>query len=260
MTVVALLIGREGSTGLPGKNLYPVLGRPLVAYPLLAARDSTHVERTYISTDSERLIDIAESYGAEGIVRPPELCTSEALGEDAFAHGYQVIRERLANERLAVELVVLLFANAPTVTGEMIDRGIEILRRDPSFDSAVSVSRYNMWSPVRARRLEHDGSLRPFVPFEVFGDPATLNCDRDSQGDVYFADMGVSVVRPHCLEKLEAGLLPQKWMGQRIAPIDSWGGCDVDYEWQIPGVEFWLRQHGVEPVREAGPELEAERR
>ena len=76
-----------------------------------------------------------------------------------------------------------------------------------------------MWSPLRARRLHPDGCLRPFVPFENFGDPKTLNCDRDSQGDVFFADMGVSIVRPRCLEHLEKGFLPQKWMGQRIAPI-----------------------------------------
>ncbi len=190
-------------------------------------------------------MEIARSYGAEVIVRPPELCTAEALGEDAFAHGYRVIRERKEDESDSVEFVALLLANAPTVTGEMIDQGVEVLRADPELDSAVSVSRYNMWSPLRARRLEDDGCLQPFVPLETVGDPETLNCDRDSQGDVYFADMGVSVVRPRCLERLEEGLLPQRWMGQRIAPIYSWGGCDIDYEWQIPAVEFWLAKHGL---------------
>ena len=101
-----------------------------------------------------------------------------------------------------------------------------------------------MWSPLRARRLEADGLLKPFVPFEYFGDQTILNCDRDSQGDVYFADMGVSIVKPFCLEQIEAGLLPQKWMGQKIYPIKNWGGCDVDFEWQVPQVEFWLRAHG----------------
>jgi hypothetical protein len=33
-------------------------------------------------------------------------------------------------------------------------------------------------------------------------------------------------------------------MGQRIYPLEQWGGCDVDYDWQVPGVEHWLRQHG----------------
>lgn len=244
------MIGRAGSIGFPGKNTYPVLGRPLIAYPLLAARNSRYVGRTFLSTDSPELEEIARSYGAEIIARPPELCTAEALGEDAFAHGYGVIRDSYAKRGEELELLALLLANAPTVSGELIDRGVELLRGDPELESAVTVSRYNMWSPLRARRLEPDGRLRPFVPLEALGDPTTLNCDRDSQGDVFFADMGVSVVRPHCLERLEAGLLPQRWMGQQIGPIESWGGCDVDYEWQIPLVEFWLRRHGVSEERE----------
>jgi len=247
MAVVALLLGRGGSTGFPGKNLYRVLGRPLMAYPLIAARESKHVDRIYASTDSDEIMGVARRYGAEIMVRPPELCTPEALGEDAFAHGYRVIRDRLAREGEGVEMMVLLFANAATVTGELIDRGVEALRADPHLDSAVSVSRYNMWSPLRARRIGGDGLLHPFVPFETFGDPATLTCDRDSQGDVWFADMGVSVVRPRCLERIEEGLLPQKWMGRKIFALKQWGGCDVDYEWQVPGVEYWLRAHGVEP-------------
>ena len=101
-----------------------------------------------------------------------------------------------------------------------------------------------MWSPLRARKIDGDGTLKPFVPFEAFGDPKKLNCDRDSQGNVYYADMSTSIVRPHCLENIEDGLLPQKWMGKKIAPIHSWGGCDVDHEWQIPIVEFWLKKNG----------------
>jgi CMP-N-acetylneuraminic acid synthetase len=252
MAIAALLLGRKGSSGFPGKNLYPVLGRPLVAYPLMAVRASRHVDRVYVSTDSPEIMAIGREYGAEVIVRPPELCTSQALGEHAFAHGFQVIRERLAAQGDGLELLVLLFANAATISGELIDTGVETLRADATLDSAVTVSRYNMWSPLRARKLANDGCLYPFVPFDTFGDPATMSCDRDSQGDVFFADMGVSIVRPRCLEHLERGLLPQKWMGRRIAPIESWGGCDVDYEWQIPGVEYWLKAHGIEPADAAG--------
>ena len=252
--IAALLLGRGGSTGLPGKNTRPVLGRPLMAYPLLAAQAAKTVDRIYVSTDSEEIASIGRSHGAEIIDRPPELATPDALGEDAYRHGFEVIRDKLASEGEELELLALLFANAPTVSGELIDQGVATLREDHSMDSAVTVSRYNMWSPLRARRLEDDGTLQPFVPFETFGDPATLNCDRDSQGDVWFADMGLSVVRPRCLEDMDAGLLPQKWMGRRIAPIESWGGCDVDYEWQLPGVEFWLREHGYE---EAGADERA---
>jgi len=239
--IAALLLGREGSLGFPGKNTSPVLGRPMMAYPLLAARNAHSVDAVYVSTDSPRIRDIAKEHGAVLIDRPPELCTATALGEDAYVHGYRHIRHALKHE---IELLVLLFCNGPTITAHTIDEGIEALRGDHSLDSAVTVSRYNMWSPLRARKVASDGVLQPFVPFETFGDPKTLNCDRDSQGDVWFADMSVSIVRPHCLETLDQGMLPQKWMGQRIHPLKQWGGLDVDYEWQVPQVEFWLRKHG----------------
>lgn len=240
------MIGRAGSAGFPGKNIYPILGRPLAAYPLMAARGSRNVDKRYVSTDSPEIMEISRQLGAELIDRPARLATKEALGEHVFVHGYREIVRRLAGQGEQLELVVLLFANAATVTAGLIDQGIEALRADASLDSAVTVSEYNMWSPLRARRVGEDGCLHPFVPFETFGDPRTLNCDRDSQGSVYFADMGLSVVRPRCLDNLEQGLLPQKWMGQRIHPILSWGGCDIDYEWQVPMVEYWLRKHGFE--------------
>jgi len=240
--IAALMMGREGSEGFPGKNVYPVLGRPMMEYPLIAANDSKHIDKIFVSTDSQKIADIGRSYGGEIIDRPEYLCTRSALGEDVYRHGYHEIAHRIAPEE--IELLVLLMCNAPTVTGTLIDQGIETLRNHPEFDSAVSVSCYNMWSPLRARKIGDDGLLHPFVPFECFGDPETLNCDRDSQGDVWFADMGASIVRPHCLENLESGLLPQKWMGQKIYPLKQWGGCDVDYEWQIPMVEYWLRKHG----------------
>ena len=238
--IAALLLGRKGSVGFPGKNTYIVLGKPLMAYPMQAAMKSKYIDEVYISTDDENIMAIGKQYGAKIIVRPLKLCTKEALGEHAYVHGYKSIKEKNGKE---IELLVLLFCNAPTVTSDIIDKGIEMLRNNPDYDSAVTVSCYNMWSPLRARKIDGDGLLKPFVPFETFGDPKTLNCDRDSQGDVWFADMGVSIVRPKCLEDLESGMLPQKWMGQKIYPLKQWGGCDVDYKWQIPQVEYWIKEN-----------------
>lgn len=239
--IAALLLGRKGSKGFPGKNTTVVCGHPLAYYPMRAALDCPEVDRVYLSTDDEDLMSLALETGVEVIVRPPELCSDAALGEHAYVHGYREIVMRNGGE--VPELLVLLFCNAPTVSGKLIGEGVSVLRSCDYIDSAVSVSRYNMWSPLRARKEGADGLLQPFVPFETFGDPRTLNCDRDSQGDVWFADMGVSVVRPRCLDNLENGLLPQKWMGQKIYPLKQWGGLDVDYEWQMPQAEFWIRQH-----------------
>jgi Cytidylyltransferase len=243
--IVAILIGREGSTGLPGKNVNPVFGKPLVAWPLEAARAVREIDRIYVSTDSPRIKDIAQKGGARIIDRPPHLCTKEALGEHAYQHAHEVINAELAKEGTPPELYVLLMANAPTVSPAQLREGITVLRQHPEYDSAVTVSCYNMWSPLRARKIGADGLLHPFVPFETFGDPKTLNCDRDSQGDAWFADMGVSIVRPRNLDRLEDGLLPQKWMGQKIYPIKNEGGLDVDYAYQMPQAEWWLKTHGI---------------
>ena len=121
-----------------------------------------------------------------------------------------------------------------------------MLRTDPSLDGAATTSVYNMYSPLRARKLDKNGRLQPFVAFEVIGDVSTFNTSRDSQGDVYYTDGSATVIRPRCLEQLEDGLLPHRWMGRHIGSIPSWGGCDVDFEWQVPMVEFWLRKHGFE--------------
>jgi hypothetical protein len=239
--IIAVLIGREGSIGFPGKNTVSVLGKPLVAWPLEAATATSEIDRTYVSTDSPRLKEIARGYGAHVIDRPPHLCTKEALGEHAYLHAHEVITAELEKENKRPELYVLLMANAPTVSVQQLREGIAALRARPEYDSAVTVSCYNMWSPLRARKIGPDGLLHPFVPLEAFGDPRTLNCDRDSQGDAWFADMGVSIVRPKNLDDLEDGLLPQKWMGRKIYPIKNEGGLDVDYAYQLPQAEFWLR-------------------
>ena len=241
--ICAILIGRESSIGFPGKNVYSVLGKPMMVYPILAAKGSKYVDRIYVSTDSSKIKKIAKSYECNVIDRPAELCTSEARGEDVFIHAYNIIKKELEEINQDVELLPLLMCNAPTITSEKIDEGIEVLRKNSEYDSAVTVSLYNMSSPLRARKIESDGLLHPFVPHECFGDVTKMDSDRDSQGDCWFADMGVSIIRPRNLLNINKGLLPQKWMGQKIYPLKQWGGLDVDYEWQIPLVEYWIKKH-----------------
>ena len=238
--IAAILIGRKGSTGLPGKNTMPVAGHPMVWWPLQAAAMTPEIDYLYVSTDDPGIVEIAREFDARIIDRPDYLATKEALGEDAYVHAHEVIKADMKREGSDAELYVLLMANAVTISTPQLSEGIAVLRERSDLDSAVTVSRYNMWSPLRARRINDEGVLQPFVPFETFGDPATLDCDRDSQGDVWFADMGVSIVRPKNLEHLHSGLLPQKWMGQRIHPLKNEGGLDVDYPFQLPQATWWI--------------------
>ena len=242
--ICALMMGRAGSIGFPEKNIKKVLGRHLFEYPLIASKNSKYIDKIFVSTDCPIITRVSKKYGAIHVKRPKKLANNKALGEHVYEHGYFEIKKILNLEAKNIEFIILLMANAPTITGKLIDKGINILRRNKNLDSAVTTSIYNMWSPLRARKINNRNLLKPFVPFETFGNPKTLNCDRDSQGDVYYADMSASIVRPRCLENLKEGLLPQKWMGKKIASIPSWGGCDVDYEWQLPMVEFWLKKNG----------------
>lgn len=235
--IPALIIGRGGSTGLPGKNTMNIVGRPLMQYPIMAAKNAKCVDKVYLSTDSDDIKTVGRSLGCEIIDRPAFLATKEAKSEDAFVHGYEFIREHYGKP---IDAIVLLFCNGATITPGFIDEGYAALQRDASLDSAVTTSVFNMWSPARARKLDKEGLLVPAI------DPALIegvSCDRDTQGDVYYADCSMFVVRPRCMD-LSYGLEPFKWIGRRVYPLKQWGGLDIDYHWQVPMVDYWLRQHG----------------
>ncbi|MBR4083453.1 MAG: hypothetical protein IKK33_04125 [Lachnospiraceae bacterium] len=237
--IIALVLGRGGSVGFPGKNTYKVLGRPMMEYPILAAKNSKYVDEIYVSTDSDEIKQIAHENGVNVIDRPEYLCTKEALHEDAMVHGYNYIK----NLGKDIEFIILLQCNGPFILAKQIDEGIEVLRKQKDFDSAATVSKYNMFSPTRARRIDAEGAINNFVPIETFVERSKVSCDKDSQGDVYYTD-GTFIVRPECLENIQDGMLPYKWMGKKSYAIMNWGGLDVDVAWQVPQVEYWLVEQG----------------
>ncbi|MFC1747420.1 cytidylyltransferase domain-containing protein [Pseudomonadota bacterium] len=236
--IVALILGRGGSTGLPGKNVMPLVGRPLMSYPLMAAQNSKYCDKIFLSTDDDEIRKIGDQFGVHHIERPDYLATKEALAEDAYIHGYHEITKILGEEP---ELLILLFCNGATVLSSYIDEAVEVLRNDAELDSACTASCYNMWSPLRAKKIDKNGHLVSFIPPEFFGDEIT--CDRESQGDSWYADCSMFAVRPCCMDK-KNGDLPFTWLGRNIHPIQQWGGLDVDYHWQVPIVEHWLKEHG----------------
>jgi CMP-N-acetylneuraminic acid synthetase len=237
---VAILLGRKGSKGIPGKNTMNLCGKPISHYPMLAASNSKYISNIFLSTDDEDIKIESKKFNLHIIDRPKELCTDSALFEDALIHGYKEIIKTL---KRIPDIVVILMCNAPTVNSELIDNGIKALINDPNADSAVTVSKLNMYSPLRARKLDSNGYLEPFFSFELFGDPETLSCDRDSQGDVFFADMSHSISRSRALDDIANGLLPQRWMGKKIIPVYQTYGCDIDQEWQIAASKWWLSKN-----------------
>ena len=79
--IPALILGRKSSKGFPGKNTFPINGRPLAWYPMKIAKDLSEIDKVYLSTDDPALMDIAKSVGVNIIERPDYLCSDTALGD-----------------------------------------------------------------------------------------------------------------------------------------------------------------------------------
>jgi len=238
--IIAIILGRKGSKGIQDKNTMDILGKPAYSYSFCAAKNSKYIDEIFVTSDHEEILQAARQESFSTIKRPDYLCTDEALFEDALVHAYHEI---INITKSKPKYIVVLMCNSVTINAHLIDTGIEMLDNNLVADSAVTITILNMYSPLRARKLNSDGFLDPFVPFEIFGDPKTLNCDRDSQGDVYYADMSLTVCRSDCIENIYQGLLPQKWMGQKILPISNQNGCDIDEPWQIDMSKRWIEEN-----------------
>jgi hypothetical protein len=208
----------------------------------MAARASGIVQELYVSTDSREILDLARSFGVKELQRPPHLATNEALLEDAIAHAFQTIEQTAS----PADWYLILLCNAVTVLPDRIRQAADMLGRDQAADSVTTGSKWNMFSPVRARRLDPaTGLLANFVPTDLLSRVVPISCDRDKSADCYFCDNSFTLVRREALARLHDNQGPFKWMGNRIRFIEQMpGGGDVDVAWQVPVVEWWLRQHG----------------
>ena len=236
--VVSLLIGKENSTGVPGKNYRNIVGRPMCEYSYIAST-ALKIKSIFVSTDSPKIKSIGEKYSAKIIDRPKELAQPESLTEDVLIHASIEIEKQLGYQP---EIVCLLFANNPAIDIELIKKGIDLLQNNHSLDSAFSVCRYDMFSPIRARRIDEEGIISPAVPLELFGEK--ISSIRDSQGGIYFCDLSIQVMKWRCFTNMESGNQPFKWMGQKSQALINDFGFDVDSEWQFKVIEYWLQKRG----------------
>jgi len=236
--IAGLIVGKHKSLGCPGKHLRPLLRRPLVEYPFLAASNSKLIEKIFVSTDSPDIKKIGEQYGAEFIERPPELATPDSILEDTLVHAYEAMN-KISGE--PIDIVALIFGNAPMVLASKIDEGIELLQSKPEYDSVFSVAKFNMFSPARAHKVDDSGEVQNFVDLDQLGPVTSI---RDSQGDCYFCDLQIQIMRDTCFKNMDEGNLPYKWMGKKTYALKEGFGFDIDYDWQFAVAEYWLKENG----------------
>jgi len=223
--VLAIVPARGGSKGIPGKNLVPLAGKPLLVYTLQAARSAPSITRLVVSTDSPEIAEVARDSGAEVIERPAEISGDEATSESALIHCLGHLK---AAEGYEPDLVVFLQATSPLRGAADIEKSIATLKREGA-DSLFSAcnQRGFVW------RVE-DGGVWP-LNYEPVRRPR-----RQEAPDDVVENGAIYVFKPWVLSDLGCRL------GGRIAIhrmsfLDSF---EIDEPWDLELVELLLRHRG----------------
>lgn len=104
MKTLGLIPARGGSKGVPRKNIREICGKPLIAWTIEAALAAKGLDRVVVSTEDEEIAAVARRYGADVLLRPPELATDTASTQDVMVHALQ---------NLPAETLVLLQPTSP---------------------------------------------------------------------------------------------------------------------------------------------------
>ncbi len=235
---IGLVIGKDKSTGVPGKNVKPILGRPAAEYAFIAAKYSI-IDKIYVSTDSSLIAEIGEKYDSIHIDRPKSLAQPDSLTEDVITHAYDIIRSDI--DEKDIDSVSLLFCNNPAIDVILLNKAINFLNSQTEFDSCFSVAKYDMFSPARSRKLDENLEIHPFVSLDSMDNVSSI---RDSHGSVYFCDLSIQVMKKRCITDINDGKLPFKWQGKKSKAIITDFGFDIDSKWQEIVIEYWLKNKG----------------
>lgn len=151
--VLALIPARGGSKGIPGKNTKELMGKPLIAYTIEAARGCSCLDDVLVSTDSEEIAEIAREFGAwVPFLRPEELAADTSKTMDAVLYTLR----RLAREGREYEYVVLLQPTSPLRTSGDIEGAFKLALK--TGEDVVAVSEVTD-SPILMRTRDDKGNL-----------------------------------------------------------------------------------------------------
>lgn len=200
MKRICTICARGGSKGVKNKNIRELLGKPLIAYTLEQARECQLFDLIAVSSDSKKILDIAQEYGADILVnRPPELATDRSAKIPAIQHCVKE-SERRSGKRF--DLVVDLDATSPLRVPEDIQGAVSLLetekvgnvitatpaRRSPYFnlvelgkDSVVRLSK-PLNQPIVRRQdspecFDMNASIYVWQRDVLFNAPTVFNAD-----------------------------------------------------------------------------------
>ena len=157
---VAIIPARGGSRGIPDKNIRDFAGKPLIAWTIELALATRGVSRVIVSTDSERIADVARKYGAEvPFLRPSEIATADTPIEPVLAHVWRWLQD---NENYVADSLVLLFPTNPLRQAKHVEDSIELFYSN-EVDSVLTVNESPAhYTPYWTLVRDEDGVVRYF--------------------------------------------------------------------------------------------------
>ncbi|RGT30857.1 CMP-N-acetylneuraminic acid synthetase [Bacteroides stercoris] len=238
MKVVALLTGRGNNT-LKDKNILPVLGKPLLYYPAMAAKMCTKITDFYVSSDDDKILTIAAECGYKKIVRPKDLASPTAQHIDAIIHALETMKA----DGIEPDILVVLLANSGIIKKEWIEESINNLLNNPNLSASCPVLLEMDNHPYRSKCLRDDGCLGTWFNFK--GKKISTN-RQDLPANYVLCHNFWTLNLKNSLYSAEEGQQPWTFMGNNIKPIVVKESFDVHDEDDIKRTEKWLLEEGID--------------
>jgi len=161
MNVVALICARGGSKGLPGKNIRPLAGKPLIAWAIEQALAVQRVQRVIVSTDSEAIAEVARAAGADvPFLRPAELAQDNSPEWLVWRHALQYLNEQ---EGKYPDALIVVPATAPLRAVNDLEECLDEYARGGT-DMVITVTAAHRNPYFNMVKAESDGFVSLVIP------------------------------------------------------------------------------------------------
>jgi CMP-N-acetylneuraminic acid synthetase len=237
MKTVALIFGRKNSKGLKNKNIKKINGKPMFSYVIDEVKKVKNIKSIYVSTDSEFIISKAKK-NCKIIERPSFLSNDKALLSDAIYHAVEISKKREGK----IDNFLILLCNSICFHYEEINKALKMIERNKKVDTITTISKFNMFSPVRAVKIKNK-KIENFIPNNILKKYTNLSGDRNKSTDAYFCNHSFSLSKAKVFNQPKKNPMPFQWMGKTKFFLEQ-EFCvgDIDFEWQIPVVKWWLKR------------------
>jgi CMP-N-acetylneuraminic acid synthetase len=160
MTAVAFIFARGGSKGLPGKNVLPFCGKPMIAWSIAHAQVVKRIERVIVSTDDEAIAAVAREHGAETpFLRPAELARDDSPEWLAWRHALMYLQDNGGLPDAMVSVPV----TAPLREPADIERCLDVFETGDA-DVVVTVSEAHRSPYFNMVKHNEDGTVGLVIP------------------------------------------------------------------------------------------------